>query len=68
MRNRGGTLSLETNNKSLFIKNLLNCNVTKQLLSIAVDKNATNDECRIAAENFANEFKKQFTRNKNNVT
>ena len=56
----GGTLSLETPDLSPATKALLNSDAAQALMHLATDKNATNEQCRIAAEQFADEFKRRL--------
>ena len=58
----GGTLSLETPDLSPATKALLNSDAAQALMHLATDKNATNEQCRIAAEQFADELKRRLKR------
>ncbi len=57
----GGTLSLETPDLSPAMRDLLNSDAAQELMRLAVDKNATNEQCRRAADNFADEIKRRRT-------
>lgn len=57
---RGGTLSLETPDLSPATKEFLNSAAAQALLRLAADKNATNEQCRVAADNFADELKRRL--------
>lgn len=55
----GGTLSLEIPDLSPATKALLNSDAAQALMRLAADKTATNEQCRAAAEQFADEFKRR---------
>lgn len=54
----GGTLSLEPPDLSPAMRDLLNSDAAQDLMRLAADKNATNEQCRTAADNFADEVRR----------
>lgn len=54
----GGTLSLETPGLSPAMRDLLNSDAAQDLMRLAADKTATNEQCRTAADNFADEVRR----------
>lgn len=62
----GGTLPLETPDLSPAMRDLLNSDAARQLMRLAADKTATNEQCRRAADNFADELKRRLNNERNN--
>lgn len=54
----GGTLSLGTPDLSPAMRDLLKSDAARQLMRLAADKSATNEQCRRAADNFADEVRR----------
>lgn len=59
---RGGTLSLETPDLSPAMRDLLNSAAAQELMRLAADKTATNEQCRAAIDIFVDELKRRLKR------